>query len=283
MATVMTAFPPPILTAHLFEELDGRLIDLLESLSADEWRRPTIVPTWNVKQVAAHLLDTATRRLSLVRDQEPASTPQVRSDRQLTDFINDLNASGVEVFGRLSPRVLLSLTRVVVRDLHQYLAGLDPFAPAAFAVSWAGEKTSPNWFDTARELTERWHHQQQIRLAVDRPGIMTRRLYGPVIECFMRGLPHAYRSIASAPGDVAVIQVKGECGGTWHLERAEDRWALTDSADATKIVARTTIPQEIAWQIFTKAIPLPSARERVSIEGDERIGTAVLGMIAIVG
>src|SRR5688572_32295034 len=44
-------------------------------------------------------------------------------------------------------------------------------------------------FDTAREFTERWHHQQQIRLATNRPGIMTRELYYPVLDCFMRALP----------------------------------------------------------------------------------------------
>jgi hypothetical protein len=69
-------------------------------------------------------------------------------------------------------------------DFHE---SLDPFARAIFNVSWAGEETSPNWFDTARELTERWHHQQQIRLATHRPGIMTRELYNPVIGLLCAG------------------------------------------------------------------------------------------------
>jgi len=59
-------------------------------------------------------------------------------------------------------------------------------------VSWAGEEESANWFDTAREFTERWHHQQQIRLAVNKPGIVTREFYFPVLDCFMRALPYAY-------------------------------------------------------------------------------------------
>ena len=42
----------------------------------------------------------------------------------------------------------------------RYYESFDPFAPAVFAVSWAGEAISLNWFDTARELTERWHQQQ---------------------------------------------------------------------------------------------------------------------------
>jgi hypothetical protein len=65
---------------------------------------------------------------------------------------------------------------------------LDPFAPATFAVSWAREESSLNWFDAARELTERWHHQQQIQMATNRPGIMTPEPYHPVLDCFVRGL-----------------------------------------------------------------------------------------------
>jgi len=40
-----------------------------------------------------------------------------------------------------------------------------------------------------RELTERWHHQQQIRQATGRAGIMTPELYHPALDCFMRRLP----------------------------------------------------------------------------------------------
>jgi uncharacterized protein (TIGR03083 family) len=273
---------PPILTAHLFEELDGKLVELLESLNDDEWRRPTVVPRWNVKQIAAHLLDTATRRLSFGRDGEPVDAPVIRSDADLAAFINGLNARGVDLFGRLSPRVLLSLTRAVVSDLHRYVAGLDPYAPARIGVSWAGEMQSLNWFDIARELTERWHHQQQIRLAVDRPGIMTPRLYGPVLDCFMRGLPYAYRSVSAAAGTVVAIEVSGDCGGVWYLERAADGWELRIAADLGAIAARTTIPQDIAWQIFTKAMTAEAARARVSIEGDAALGGGVLRMLTIV-
>jgi hypothetical protein len=108
--------------------------------------------------------------------------------------VNRLNAEGVAYYARLSPDVLIALMEVASRESAAYLQSLDPLGPAAFGVSWAGEDTSANWFDVARELTERWHHQQQIREATGRPGIMTPRLYGPVLDCFMRGLPHAYRA-----------------------------------------------------------------------------------------
>ena len=157
----------PILTAHLFPALDAQLIDLLRSLAPGDWERQTIAPGWKVKDVAAHLLDTQLRRLSFGRDGYMLSpAPAIASDRDLVSFIDRLNAEGVTVYRRLSPPVLIAWMEQTSREAASYYASLEPFAPARFGVSWAGEPVSANWFDVARELTERWHHQQQIRLAV---------------------------------------------------------------------------------------------------------------------
>jgi Mycothiol maleylpyruvate isomerase N-terminal domain len=172
--TVGDPHTEPILTAPLFEELDTTLVELLESLSSDEWRLATVVPKWTVKQIAAHLLDTALRRLSLVRDREPGPDAVIANDRDLATFVNGLNAKGVEVYGSLSPRLLIEWTGAVVGELHDYLTSLDPMAPARWSVSWAGERRSANWFDIARERTERWHHQQQIRLSASCARCRTR-------------------------------------------------------------------------------------------------------------
>jgi hypothetical protein len=159
---------------------------------------------------------------------------------------------------------------------------LDPMASAEFGVSWAGEDTSLNWFDTAREFTERWHHQQQIRHATDRPGIMTRELYHPVLDCFMRALPFKYRDKPAVPGTQVRITVSGECGGSWYLYRDGDRWTQVETPEGRQ-VSETTIPQEIAWRIFTKGIDRESAARQVTISGDRDLGAHVLSMVAIIG
>ena len=283
----MTSFANrPILTAPLFEELDDQLIALLEHLGDEEWQRRTVVPRWNVKQIAAHLLDTALRRLSLDRDrasQSASPPPPIDSDAALTRLVDDLNARGVAVYGALSGRTIVSLLRVATRELREHFLSLDPMAPAAWAVSWAGERESRNWFDTAREFTERWHHQQQIRLAVAKPGIVTPRLYGPVLDCFMRALPYAYRAVPGSAGDAIRVRVEGDCGGEWRLRHDGGGWRLVDDVEAARVVASTTIPQDLAWQIFTKAVAPAAARAQVTIDGRDDAGDAVLHMIAIVG
>ena len=63
-----TSFPAPILCAHLIRRVDEKLLDLLGSLAPDEWNLQTVASSWKVRDVAAHLLDTVLRKLSLARD-----------------------------------------------------------------------------------------------------------------------------------------------------------------------------------------------------------------------
>lgn len=99
----------PILIAHLFPRIEGRLIELLRSLRAEEWQAQTVSPRWKVKDVAAHLLDTQLRKLSLVRDGCVPELPAAGSPFDLATLINRLNWEGVTMYGRLSPPILIEL------------------------------------------------------------------------------------------------------------------------------------------------------------------------------
>jgi uncharacterized protein (TIGR03083 family) len=273
---------PPILCAHLLRAVDEKLIDLLGSLTSDEWDLQTTAPLWKVRDVAAHLLDTALRKLSMVRDSCYLEAPRIDSQDDIIALVNRLNHEGVTVYRRLSPRVLIDLMQRVCEQSARFHESLEPFALAAFNVSWAGEQESLNWFDTARELTERWHHQQQIRFATQRPGIVTPELYHPVLDCFMRGLPHAYRNVEAPPGTLVLVQISGECGGHWHLLKQTSRWQLTRDPIAG-FASRVTIPQDMAWRLFTKGIDRSSARAHIHVEGNRHLGEQVLQLVAIVG
>jgi len=271
----------PILCAPLLRKVDEKLIELLRSLSASEWDAQTVAPRWKVRDVAAHLLDTVLRKLSLVRDSWFVETVDIRSPEDVSALVNRLNEEGVRVYRRLSPPVLIDMMKSACEQSAGFHESLDPFAPAAFGVSWAGEATSLNWFDTARELTERWHHQQQIRLATHRPGIMTPELYHPVLDCFLRGLPHLYRDIEASSGTVLLVEIDGECGGRWFLARESGTWKLVKEPPSQP-AAHVTIPQEIAWRVFTKGIDRDAAKAQIEVQGDQRLGQHVLELTAIV-
>ncbi|MEO8661985.1 MAG: maleylpyruvate isomerase family mycothiol-dependent enzyme [Bryobacteraceae bacterium] len=273
---------PPILAAPLLSEVEAKLLELLRSLTPQEWSRPTLAPQWSVRQVAAHLLDTHLRKLSMVRDGFFAEMPRIDGPASLTKFVNRMNQEGVAIYSRFSTPVLLSLLESAARESCEFHLSLDPFARATFAVSWAGESESLNWFDTARELTERWHHQQQIRVAVNRPGILTRELYHPVLDCFLRVLPFTYRDVEAPVGTVVQVHIAGECGGDWNLHRETGGWMLQLEPEASP-TARAVIPQEIAWRLFTKGISRAEADPLIVVEGDPRLTAPIFSAIAIVG
>jgi uncharacterized protein (TIGR03083 family) len=269
-------------TKQLFPLLDGKLIEVLRSLSEEEWCR-LATPRWTVKDVAGHLLDGNLRRLSMARDGHWGETFSGNSPQEFVAFLNGLNADWVRAMKRLSPQVLIELLAESGREVGEYFNRLDPYGPAAFAVSWAGEEKSENWFDIAREYTEKWHHQQQIREATGRGRgeIMTRELYFPVLDTFMRALPHGYRDVVVRDGATVAVHVTGDAGGTWYLRRDAGVWAL--SRDGDQVDAEARIPHEVAWKLFTKGLVPDAAEKYLKCVGDTTLTAHLTKIVAIVG
>jgi hypothetical protein len=164
--------------------------------------------------------------------------------------------------------------------VNQFYRGLNPYAEAVLPVAWAGEERSVNWFEMAREYTERWHHQQQIRLAVDKPGIMERELYFPVLDTFMRALPFRYKSVDADEGALIKFRITGDAGGAWFLVRRGRGWELA-TEPAGRPASEVEFSQEIAWRIFTKGIAKEASRPQIKLTGDRDLGLHILNVIAV--
>jgi len=265
---------------HLFPVLEERLMELLHSLTPAEWNKPIIAKLWTVKDVAAHLLDGNIRLLSAERDKHTADPPgNIFSNEDLVAYLNGINADWVRAMKRMSPQVLTQLMEITGKQYNAQMALKDPFGPATYAVSWAGETSSVNWFHIAREYTERWHHQQQIRDAVNKPGIMTKELYYPVLDAFMMALPYTYRDIKAKKGTVIKVSVTGEAGGIWFITQ-NDNWVLSKENDEPP-AAHTIISGDIAWKLFTKSWRKQDVMAHVSLEGDATLGIPALDMISV--
>lgn len=272
----------PVFVGELFLPLHAELIRLLRGLDDAAWNLPTLCARWSVRDIAAHLLDDDLRRLSSHRDgQALPSAPATPTEAGLLAFINHLNAEWVAVARRLSPRVIVDLLAFTGPQVAEHFATLDPFGQAHFGVSWAGEERSPHWFDVGRDYTERWLHQQQIRVAVGAPGLVERRWLHPVLALFVRSLPHAYRAVERENGTSVAIDIAGDAGGSWTLLRADGRWGLFDGALPSS-TAQVRMPSEIAWRLFSKALKTDAERSRVVITGDQALGAGALGALAVI-
>jgi uncharacterized protein (TIGR03083 family) len=266
---------PPVDTVPLFAPMHEELIRLLRGLSGDQWERPA-TPRWRVRDVAAHLLDGDIRRLSAGRDGlvlRP-DVPIAGYD-DLVGWLNWLNAEWVAAARRMSPVVITSLLETTGPQITAFLASLDADAPALHPVSWAGEETSANWMDIGRQFTERWHHQQQIRDAVGRPGLVEARWMRPVLALSMRALPRAYAAMDSAEGTCVAFVVEGDGGGAWSLQRAGSAWILREE-ESVACACTVRMDADTAWRVLLHALPPDRARERLAVEGDAALAEPFL-------
>lgn len=263
---------------HLFPQLNDLLIELLQGLSPAEWNRPTVCRKWSVKDIAAHLLDTAFRRVSAGRDGHLGISPQINSYQDLVEFLNKLNAVWVEAYQRVSPEILVKQIFSAQDEFYNHLKTLDLHATALYPVSWAGEDQSKTWFDICREYTERWHHQQQIRQAVGAESILQRELYYPFLEISMLALPFHYRLKEAALDTVVSIHVVGDAGGSWSIVRQSDNWKFTETPSETH--TQVYIDQNVAWMLLSKGIDFSEAEQYWQVVGDFDLGFHALKMTA---
>jgi uncharacterized protein (TIGR03083 family) len=272
--------PEKIIIVDRFAPLRDHLLALLADLRADDWARPTAAPGWSVKDIAAHLLGGDTAILSGKRDGY-RSNQEINTQDQLIDLVNRLNAEWVLAMRRISPRLLRELLAFCGPEVEACFSSLDPMRMAG-PVSWAGPEPAPVWFDLAREFTERWHHQQQIRDATGRPPLYDPYYLTPVLDTFVRALPYAFRNATAPPGTVVKFEISGEAGGIWYVYKSEGAWILLVEPPgewATSVV----LPQVVAWRLFTKGIDREQARGLAIIAGRSDLADPIFETTAIIG
>ena len=267
--------------AHMLPVLDGKLMELLKSLKKEEWQAQTVAKLWRVKDVVAHLLDGNIRILSMLRDGYKGEHGAISSYQDLVNFLNGLNADWVKAFRRVSPEMLVLLHEATGKAYCDYYASLDPMGKSALSVDWAGESESKNWMHIAREYTEKFLHQQQIRDAVSKPGLMTREFYYPFINIFMLALPHTYRDTASENGTMIKITIASEIGGSWYLLRSGNQWQLTEESDV-RPASEVILDPNDAWKLFSKSIRPEHLGDRIKIIGDQSLGETALRMVSVI-
>lgn len=265
---------PELDTASLFAPLHAELMRLLRALAPEDWQRPTVAGAWRVRDVAMHLLDGDLRKLSAHRDGHlMAPDRPLETEADVLALINGANASGVAFGQRLSSAVIVGLLDITGRWVADFVEGLDPEAPALFPVAWAGERQSTNRFDTAREYTERWHHQMQMRSAIGADGdagvLLAPRFARPLFDASVRVLPHAYREVEAADGTAIVLRVTDSVEASWTLRREQGAWRLYGGARDVTSASLAGSPDAL-WRLFYNAPMVPDG-PGLRLEGDRAL------------
>lgn len=268
-------------TRPLFRPLYDSLYDLLDSIDKEEWFRPTIARAWQVKDVTAHLLDGDLRRLSMGRDGYYGEVmPRLDGFAGTVSWLNGLNADWVKAMKRVSPDLLIGLMKFSGPQIITLFENLEPDSEALFPVAWAGEEASKMRFDIAREYTERWLHQQQIRHALGRSPLYTDTFLHPLIDTFLMALPWRYHPLRDMVGKRLRIMINGESTISRDLINTQGEWALWES-DQQEVDTSIVMNSETAWQLFSKGINPQQARTQVQITGNYELAEPVLYTVSV--
>ena len=270
----------PIDVVHLLPKVNDKLMELLRSLTPGDWDRQTIAKLWKVKDVVAHLLDGNIRVLSMLRDGYYHSKPDLGTNEQLLNYLNELNADWVKAMKRVSPSMLMLLHEATGSLYNEYYASLDPFEKSPFSVAWAGEKESLNWMHIAREYTEKWLHQQQIRDTLSDHSLMSKEFFDPFIDIFMLALPYTYRNVQAAEGTTIKLTIPGEIGGSWNISKLENMWRL-DKFPHPDPASEIIIDADTSWRLFSKSLDAADVKSKVMIKGNRELGEVALTMVSV--
>ena len=269
----------PIAVFEPFREVNRALLELLAGFSDEDWLRPTVHRDRNVKDLTAHLLQGSLWRVSSLRDGYRPTAGPIASREELVAFIQRGNREFIQGLRRLSPAILRELLARYDEEMVLAFERLDPQGPG-LGVVWAGEWVSANWFDVAREYSEKWHHQQQLRDASGRSLLDDPKLLVPALETFARALPLAYRKLNSPVGSTLSIALGAPANLGWSLRREAPGWSLFAGADAGAPTSITLTP-DLAWRLWTKGISSELARGGIQVVGDAAAAEPLLACVAI--
>jgi hypothetical protein len=269
-------------TRKLFRKNAEELLNLLSSLHRKQWLSPTCYPNWKVRDIAVHLFQTGLGRLSKQRDKFPDSgmLPSLEFN-QLNGIIFNSNESWNILFKNISPELITGLLTISELELCSLIEALPLEEEAFFPVAWAGDTVSQNWFDIAREWTERWHHHQQIREALGAESLTQREFLFPVIDTLIRAVPWWYSSLAVETGTQIRVNISGNSGGLWTIIKTDDIWLLKSGISDEKMQAEIELSDDTAWRFLTRSISVPRARNMIKFKGDSRLAEHFLHVKAI--
>lgn len=249
------------------------LVALLGSLVEAEWDLPSSAG-WSVKDLALHLLDDDLGLLSRNRDGDSSGLLAATDHETFVRALAAKNQRWIDGARHLSPRIIIDLLTWAGNEVDAYYSTVALTTHGH--VSWASDEPVPVWLDMAREFTERWVHQMQIREATGRVGGFRDAYLATVLRTFVWAIPHQYRVAEEAGGKV---QVDLASGGQWYLVcQGGPTWSLNEGV-ADSPDASATFSDDCGWRWLTGAA-LP--HEGVSLQGPPTLCEPLLGVRAIV-
>ncbi len=261
------------------------LLELLQSLSAEQWALPTECPKWTIKGIALHLLCDDLSLLSRQRDGRQsglvgfAQTHPGLSFLELLDGFNEAFVDGAQF---LSHQLIVELLKST-GDRSADFYGAKRADELGEPVFWLGPTPAPYWAIALREYNERFIHHHQIARALRVPGPTEDVLLIPAFHGVMRLIAARFVVNDKATNNVSKdarihFAVEGTDHHGWTIERGES-WVLHNG----KLDAVTTnmlIAHDMASRLITKALTNNEITQSLTVSGNQQLGALTTNFLS---
>src|SRR4051794_29961653 len=251
------------------------VVALLRSLDEDDWDRPTDLPGWDVRAVAAHLAHLESDLAG--NPQEPVEVPDAP---HINGLIGQYTEAGPLARAAWPTEQIIDELESSVEKRHAELLEdppADPSAPAPGFAALAGWSWATLLSNRPLDI---WMHEQDIRRAIGRPGGLDSPAAAHTAGVFAESVPYVLaRRAGAGPGTTVVVEVTG----------AQPRNLTATVGDNGRGVALPEPPEDPDVRLtvdFESWIVLAGGRRapdevKVVVSGDEELARRVLAGLAV--
>jgi uncharacterized protein (TIGR03083 family) len=252
------------------------IAELVHPLVEGEWNRPTPCPGWSVRDIISHVIGMECEMLgdprpihTLPRDLYHVQSEMARYMEMQVDVRRHHTA----------PEMTSELEYTIIRRNRQLRN--ETRAPDTMVRAPLGTEQT---FETAmrNRAFDTWVHEQDLRTTLNKPGNLDSPGALVVRDVLLAALPKVVAKKAGAPPNTAVVlDVHGPLEFLRTVRVNGDGRGTIDGAPSLGPAVTLVMDWESYFRLACGRLRLPAVADRIKIDGDHDLASAILREFAV--
>ncbi|MFH9608440.1 maleylpyruvate isomerase family mycothiol-dependent enzyme [Streptomyces sp. NPDC017448] len=252
------------------------IAELVKPLPEGEWNRRTPCPGWSVRDIVSHVIGMECEMLG---DPRPIHTLPRDLYHVQSDFARYMEMQVDVRRHHTSPEILAELEYVLIRRARQIRN--ESRSPETKVRAPLGTEQT---LETALNLRafDLWVHEQDLRATLGQPGNLDSPGAHVTRDMLLAGLPKVVAKAAGAPANSAVVlDVHGPMEFLRTVRVDADGRGSIDGAPSLGPAVTLSLDWETYVRLACGRVRHTAVADRIKVEGDQELATAILDNFAL--